>query len=660
MIKKYTTTQLRDILEDAIRNERRHKHYNRTVELAKLYKQLMTGKDQKELVMSYKSRETDEQKEQRFAITHSRTQYVNNKILTVFKRVPRSDTVIDNIYYEDDDKKNNDRVAEVQERFKNFHKGQTLSDYLTEAFEHFVFYDPNAWLVIEMRKMKDKKPFVYPVEVTSEQAIKYEWSDGDLQYLIIKHASNVWEKGKTTEPPIPASDGSIRLAVDMYHGAKDRPGDKFLLYAADVAFQYLEIASPDKRPVDYEPAPGAELVEISVKGAKKYFEASAYDTKSKICPMMQFGYITDPETDRETFVSPAHPSVIIQKDLINTKSEFDLTKALHGFMKMIQYAQVCENEEQFEENTDRCIQGKMNLSGENCKECGGLGMKVHTSSQDIILVKWPDGKEEYIPLSEAVHYVTVPEHMVAMWKNEVADLERDCSLAIFNTNLFDRSEIAVTATEKRINTEAAYDVLFDYGSQFSAMFKFVAMMAAIHTQNDEGIVIEHKIASFNLDTTIDLIANRKAAVDAGSPYVVVQAFDMKLLSKMSQDDPINVEWMKVREKLRPFREKSKEEKMFILAELPPDDPKKVLYIHFEDIMDQIEEEHTDPPFYKLEPKAQRKLVAAKVTPLIPKPVAIVPFGRDVPKPGEKDEDDEGQPGATKPIQPLKPTPPNAG
>lgn len=660
-MKKYTTTQLRDILEDAISNERRHKHYQRTVDLAKLYKQLMTGNDQQSLLATYKSRETQEQLEQRFAITNTRTQYVNNKILTVFKRVSRSDEVIDNIYYEGDDKKNNEKIAEVQARFKKFHKGKTLKDYLTEAFEHFCFYDPNAWLVIEFRKEEGKKPFIYPVEVTSEQAIKYEWSDGELQYLIIKHGAPVWEKGNDTiEAPVPASDASIRLAVDMYLGAKDRPGDKFLLYAADDALQYVEVASPDKRPLNYVPTPGAELVEINVKGAKKYFEASIYNTKSKICPMMQFGYITDPETDRETFVSPAHPSVIIQKDLINTKSEFDLTKALHGFMKMIQYAQICEYEETFEENTDRCIQGKMNLSGETCKECAGLGMKVHTSSQDIILIKWPDGKEEYIPLSEAVHYVTTPEHMVNMWKTEVADLERDCSLAIFNTNLFDRSEIAVTATEKRINTEAAYDVLFDYGAQYSSLFKFVAMMAAIHTQNDDGIVIEHKIASFNLDTTIDLIANRKAAVDAGSPYVVAQAFDMKLLSKLAQDDPINVEWMKVRERMRPFREKSKEEIMFILAELPPDDPKKVLYIHFEDVMDQIEEEHTSPPFYKLKPEAQRKIVAEKVKPLIPEPIVIKPFARDIPKPGESDADDEGQPGATKPAKPLKPTTPNAG
>lgn len=670
---KYNLTQLRAILEDTIMNNRTHKHYDRTVELASLYKKIMTGENQQELIVSYKPRETEDQKEQRINITNTRTKYVSNKIVSVFKRVPRSDVTIDNIYFDgiDDSQQVKIKVDEISASFTNFHKGLSMVDYLTEAFEHYSFYDPNAWMLIEINPdpKQEKKAKTYPVEIPSDQAINYEWTNHDLEFLIIKQGCDVVEKKeqKNTHPDRAESgkfkmDQRIQSAIDRHTMTSVRPGSKFILYAPDYAIEYFEVAVAEKSFTEVEEVTfaGYQFIDLKIGEQIRRFASKEYNTKSKVTPAKQFGFIKDPQTNRETFVGQLDPAIHIMKDLINTKSEYDLVKAVHGFLQKIQYADVCRFEELYEQNADRCLDGKLRVSGRTCPECKGLGLKVHRSVQDIILKKWPEDKDEFIPLREAIYYVEVPEHMVKMWKQEVADLERDVSFAIFNTNLFDRSEIAVTATEKRLNTDAAYDVLFDYGCQYSAFVKFVTTMTAIHTNNDDKLVVEHKITSFSLESTYDYLAQRKMAVESGSPYVVIQAIDMMCLSKQAQDSPINVEWLKAREKFRPFREKSKEETMYILAELPATDQKKVLYIYYEDVMDEIENDHKD--FASMKYNAQRDLINEVVKQYIPKEQTILdpqprkPGSPDIPAADEEDPT-PGQIEAMKNDQ--QPPPPNA-
>lgn len=664
---KYNRIQLRQILEDTIMNNRTHVHYKRTVDLADLYRKIMTGDNQESLIVSYKPRESEAQKEQRIEITNSRTRYVTNKIVSVFKRVPRSDVTTDNIYFDglDDSEQVKMKVGEIQSRFKNFHKGTSMTDYLTEAFEHYSFYDPNAWLLIEIKTDPDgkSKPTTYPVEIPSEQAINYEWTNHDLEFLIIKQGCDVVEKKEAKHPDKADSgrfhiDTRIQNAIDRHNQTVVKPGAKFVMYAPDFALEYFEVATEDKSFTEVEETTlqGYEFINLKVGDSIRRFAVKEYNTKSKVTPAKQFGYLKDPKTNRETFVGQLEPAIHLLRDLINTKSEYDLVKAVHGFLQKIQYADVCRFEDVFEQNADRCLDGKLRISGRECPECRGLGLKIHRSVQDIILKKWPEDKEEFIPLREAIYYVEVPEHMVKMWKQEVADLERDCSFAIFNTNLFDRSEIAVTATEKRINTDAAYDVLFDYGCQYSAFVKFVTTMTAIHTNNDDKLVVDHKITSFSLESTYDYLAQRKMAVEAGSPYVVIQAIDMMCLAKQAQDSPINVEWLKAREKFRPFREKSKEETMYILAELPATDPKKVLYIYFEDVMDEIE--NTVKDFASMKFEAQRELIKGVVEKYIPEEKTLLdpqprkPKSNDIPSTEEDPMDPED---AKK--QGLKPTPP---
>lgn len=618
---KYELDELRSILYRTVSLELRHKYYGHCVDLAKRYRQYMTGDDQAELVLSYKPRESETQKEQRVSITNSRTQYVNNKVVSVFKKVPRTDNIVNNIYYDGDTSKDGDaRLALLQEQFNDYYKGLTLRDYVTETFEYFSFYDPNAWILSEFRKLMDGKIKTYPIEATSEQAVMYEWDLNTLQYLVVRFTVDVYEKeDKKGKKGDAEKLAEAMQQIDKMTKMKPRGGERIIMYAPGHAIELIELAEKQRADMglEQEQYPDAEIIEIPHKqtGKTKRYAKYEYVTGTKVTPAFQIGYIRDPDTNRETFVSPLHPSDKVLKDLINTKSEYDLAKALHGFIQKIQYAPVCDYEREYEGRMERCHHGKMQFSQTTCTQCQGLGLKIHRSTQDAILVKWPDGKEEHIPLDQAIHYVLVPDYIIKMWKEELTDLERAVSLAVFNTNLFDRSEVAVTATEKRLNMESAYDVLMDYADQSSALYKFQVTMTADYLSIADGLVIDHRYPStFGLETTDDLLLQRKTATDAGAPYQIISEIDMQIYKKQNQDSPENLRWIQSRERFRPFREKTIDEKMFILADLPEDDPRKVLYINFEDIMDRIEEEK--PKFHLMSHKEQRKIVTQEVTRII--------------------------------------------
>ena len=99
---KYSPDELLNILQNVISEKKVHANYSHVVALAKLFRQIMTGNDQNELIVSYKTRETTEQKEQRIHLYNSRTAYVSNKVLSQFKEVERADKTVDNIWYENE------------------------------------------------------------------------------------------------------------------------------------------------------------------------------------------------------------------------------------------------------------------------------------------------------------------------------------------------------------------------------------------------------------------------------------------------------------------------------------------------------------------------------------------------------------------------------
>ena len=87
-----------NILQKAVMEGKPHPDYDRTVALAKTYKSIMTGKDQKEMVLSYRPRETPDQKAQRLNITIPRTDAEGNRFLMLTDKIKKVDNIVDNVF----------------------------------------------------------------------------------------------------------------------------------------------------------------------------------------------------------------------------------------------------------------------------------------------------------------------------------------------------------------------------------------------------------------------------------------------------------------------------------------------------------------------------------------------------------------------------------
>lgn len=591
-----TREELRDQLLFVAKNDYKHMHYDRVVNYADWCHKIITGKSHDELIVSYKTRETDGQKKQRISIYNSATKYAAGRVIQTFSKVERSDNIVDNIKYPDKTDEGAENVKQIMQALgPGFHGNDDMPRYLFDTLRRLNFYDPNSFLVVEFINDDpiNKKPTVYPLEVYSTQAVDYKYTRGKLDYLV-----SCWP---------------IKIQVD---GA-EKDGKRYTIYGPQYSYVLESASMANDMPV-ITPDRG-ELVMLERNSVKTYWYLTEYHHKIPHCPARCVGYMEDMETNGQTFVSPLDPASEIFTDLINRKSEYDLSMALHGFLQKIVMAPACEHQTE-EEGT--CLNGKMSFSQSECQSCHGTGLMIHKTVQDIQYIRRPADKEEHIPLREMVHYVEVPTHIIDHQRKELDDAVRRVSMAIFNTAILDRNQVAVavTATEKMLDYDSAYDVFSQYGRNYSGMWEFVVTTTAEILQIGNGLEATHAFPSnFHMETLAELLAIRKAAIDSGAPYHILQRIDEAIMIKQNQDDNDNMLFNQAREKFRPWREKSKEERMYLLGILPADDRNVVLYTHFEEIFTEIRNSEAfskGNKFYELTWKRQKEVLDSMLLPYI--------------------------------------------
>lgn len=564
-------------IKSVIETKHRHEYYKHTVDVAKFAYQIMTGEDQREIVISYRPNESEPQKEQRFRLYNSRTQYVGNKILATFNEVERVEAVVDSITYQTEGP-NKDLLTS---RVSKYYRKEHLQKYVHDTVRRLNFYDPNAWIVNEyFTKDASEKAYSYPMEVFSNEVFDYGYKMDDLQYLLIGQNVTIRKSDK-----------------------EDKNVIKYTIYGIGHAYRLIE-ESKDSDP---------KLEKVKIEDT--VYTIEYFPTKTTFCPAVQIGYIRDPETKWNTFVTPLNPAKHILKDLINNKCEYDLHKALHGFLQKFAYAEKCGYIDT--STNDKCSGGTLRISGATCTKCKGTGKRVHTSVQDVILIDLPESKDEQIPLRDYIYYAEIPKHIIDGYRDDVAKLEIDVSYAVFNKDTFTKAEVASTATEVRLSRQSVYNVLNPFGNCVSRVVKTLTMLVADAAAIVDGLTVDYGLPKdYKLDSIEELIDQRKSAIDAGSPYDIVSYFDLQVLAKQNQDNPIFVDQVKAQEKWKPFRDKSKEETIFIISMLPEFDPDKILYTYFEKIFMEIWEDPITVNFHKMKHLNQKAIVDKKVAEII--------------------------------------------
>ena len=595
MVLKYSIERLQEFIESTAVHGQRHVYYDHTIKVARFAMQIMTGDNQEDIIIEYKTKESDKAKKQRVRVTNSLTQKVANSVKSQYEELARVDNVVEQFYYGKDGEAEATRVGEIEDAINEFYQNDTLTKYLHEKVLHLNFYDPNSFIVCEAAydpddTMRVNKPTPYPLEIYSEQAVNYQFENGVLGWLIGRQITNFPSKhgqAKTVALPI------------------------FTLYAAEWTLQMQEINTDIV--INEEDYAGWDLRNYTLDGgSQKTYLVKQYNTKLNVCPAIRVGYAKDPETNLNTCVTPLWPAEHIFRDMIWTKSEYDLCRALHGFYQKFIYAPVCNHTA---ENGQRCNRGR--CGDDICPVCEGKGVLVHTTVQDVVVLEMPQNKAEAIPLSNFVHYEHIPMDLLRQHKEDLKDMESAVNQAIFQRDLMNIRELSPTATEIRDVQNSKYNVISTYGDNWSKVWIHLVNCVANYQGNEEGLIIEHDFSSdFIIETLTELYDQRQKAITANAPYSIIRDIDRKIMMKQNRGNILQVKKLDAKETWKPLREKSESERLSIMSNYPELHPLRIRYEYFEEIFAEIYAQKTDKPFHDLNWEAQKMIIDQIVNRLI--------------------------------------------
>lgn len=569
---------LKQLLIDTIKGRLRHPNYERTVELARLYSKIISGKDIDTLLKQFVRREDAVMFEQRVNLTQQITPSISNGLIKTFNKVFRTTPATESIDY---DPANEKGVKEVKESLNTIFGKKDVYKYMQDRFTYYTFVDPNAFIytTFDSFNAEKEKPKPYNIEITSEAAINYLYFNNELKWLITKVDHDFMEDNKTIK-------GSI-----------------YTIYGKNYAFVFTQVGK------DYIATNGEEIQSIEIKENEvEFYIVELYNHKSEEIPVIQVGYERDLETQGETFVSPIHPAVPYFMKLIKTVSEFDLTNCLHAFPKLFQYIDSCS----FDKTNSKCLtSGKVQ---EHCSLCNKTGFKLHTSAQDAVILKMPKAPEDMMDLSKMIHVETPSIELLEFQNKLINEYVEKVNKAVFNSETFTKSEVAQTATGENIDMQNVYDTLKPFAEKVSDVWMHIATVSSYYLDYKKPLVAHSYPNDFKLKTSAELLGELSTATQSNAGGYIVAAIESDIMREKYIDAPLEFQKYESKQKFFPFKGKSKEEIQSIITSGIVREDDIILYNYFETIFSELEDEYITRGvwFYDLTPELQRAAIEAKI------------------------------------------------
>lgn len=612
---KLNKDQAKIVVINTILNDIRHPDYHRTVELADLYKKIITGKDIDSLLIQFNPREDLVAFEQRKRITKVTTPAMASSVMKHFYKVPRTDRVVKKII--PIEKGNLQRVNEIQEKLDLFYGSDNeeggLDFWLKNRFVELSFTDPNTFIVIEFDEFDATQttPNAYPYEVSSYMAVNFEIENNNVDWLIsrepIKYLNDVKKEAKTTK-----------------NEYKD--GFSFIMYCGEFSYKLRQIS--DKKSIQAIDLMDNEEV---LKIGEKYYAFSEYDTKLQDWQSFRIGYNRDIETDGRTYVNPFHPALCHFEKSIKSVSEFDLTNATHVFPQKIAYVSPCQGALDPESKQNMgCDKGRTRI-GEICPSCSGAGVQVHKTAQDVLTFPLPENKDEMFPLKDMMAYFAPPIELLEFQDKQIDKFEPKIHQAVFNSTVLVQKTIVATATEKDQDMDSVYDTLTPFANKSSAVYLNIANAVAVLIGMDKMFSFVYRYPSdFKMKNRQTLYTEIKTINDSGAPSFVKESVEDDLANQVFIDNPEGLLEYTVKKKLQPFTGKTEDQIAFALSSSYTPDRSKVLFLNFDDIINEASRENTN--FFMMPFKKQKGIVdeivnryITELTPAEPKLPKIDPI-----------------------------------
>ena len=580
------------ILWDTVRNNTRHKYYDRTVELAEKYYRFVTGDGLDKDMVQFVRREDATMFQQRKDITKHIIPTVVKNLMDVQYKVPRSNSLTRKLEYTGD--KQGTKAEKLEGILAKFWGDKSFDDYMGTRTVELNNTDPNTFVVTEFKDFDATQEHLqpYPFESSSEMSVNYEVDNNILQWLIVLQAIFfVGEDGKLKE------------------------GTRHTMYLKERAVTMEEFYDNGILSLMPEEDVWYEINGVSYIRYKDsmyhLIEPEPYDLEN--VPAKRAGYKRDLETKGDTFVSPYHDIIPILEKTIKANSELDLTMSLHCFNQKIMMGKRCDNPE--------CNSGYINeitKSGENrhvCPNCNGVGLLIATTTQDVLLLEPSEVREEQLSIDDLVRYVGPSVDLVRFQDEYVESLTWKAKQAMFNSDIFTRKEVSETATGKNIDMQNVYDTLWPFATRYADLWEFYVTIIADLTDMDKGLEILFVFdKDFKMKTTTELYDDLDKANTSGADSFAIQDIQMDIARNIFANNPIEFNKYVVKQDFYPFSGKTKEEIIALKASNNTTRFLKVLEENYSYIFDQIE--MSEEKFYLLERTKQWTIIKAKTEELI--------------------------------------------
>jgi uncharacterized protein (DUF1499 family) len=567
---------MKNTVIDIIRTKKRHEHYEYIVERTKAWRAIVSGEGLDDYMQQFNQRETDDQFKQRKTLTKQITSSVCKNVRDIEFKVPRSNSITRVIATE-----SAESLIDFNKILHDFWGDSTMDDYIDTRWIELNDTDPNAFIVLEWQPFeKDEHAAPYPFEVKSEEAIYYEYDNNKLQFLVAltdKTFTGYWPNETIKFEQI-----TDETTLKKLSNLKD--GDEVVM-------------------VLLEDGEGVNVIRIG----DLFYEIYTPVPHNLGCvPAFQPGYMRDLAKDGHTFLPPWWAAESVLMNLVKSKSELDLTIALHVFPQKITYAPKCHNK--------GCKDGQLLEGSGTCPTCKGMGYVIHTSAQDAIIIPMPKdtNKETIFDLSQMVYYVYPPVDLVKFMDQYVKDLSKQALQFVYNSEIYSREQVAETATGRNIDMQAVYDTLYPLVKAMAKDWEF--MVNTISDITEIEVTCSFTFSKdFKLKSIDGYYADLSLANTAGaSPYIksnieddiarIVYAEDKQALAKYFTLKAFN-----------PFPGDTPEVIALKMTQNYVPISAKVLYSVFGFIFDDLERENEG--FYELNRTAQKVLTPAPVAPI---------------------------------------------
>jgi hypothetical protein len=549
-----------ELLVKVIDKELYHQDYEHVTALADKYYKMKTGDELTDLLEKIVTRETEEEFEQREAISKSVIPSILNSTQLPFQKALRKQPLLREILYDSQNK-----TEELEAQIATYWGEKSVEEYLEYSVIDYNYIDPNAFLITEFDEFdpNKEKASPYPFIATSKEAIMFEYKNEILQYLI------------------------VRLPIKYMANDVERDGWKYTMYLGYDTIQLIQV----------------EKGEIKIK--ENYYDYQEFEPKANKVPAVRFGYIRDPQTKGRSFVSVFHSVLLLLEKLMKTDSELDLSTAMTAFPQRFAYVDKCSNKD---------CSGGLLLDGQTtCPVCSGTGQRpLHGGVKDVITLTMPRNPDEMIALDNLLVYKTTPIELLTFNKEYINDLRILIHTMMFNNEIATRSEVAtaVTATEKNFGSDNMNDTLYPFARNYSSIWEFVVEDIATFTDLSEGLTLHHKFPNdFKFQTLTDLMTQLKSAKDAGASTSTISAIEDDINEILYSDRPEELKKIQVKSLINPFRGYSEATTRMLISQSLTTEYNSTLWANLESIFNELELE--TPDIYNMSLKVINEKVKVK-------------------------------------------------